>query len=60
MTADFGSLYRNDFMRIGSCVLRNAGAKLSETVRLAHQSNAATALLVFPELGRAADNPSRR
>ena len=59
MTADFGSLYRHDFVRIGSCVPRtrvaDVNANLAETVRLAQQGNAVkAALLVFPELGLSA------
>jgi NAD+ synthase (glutamine-hydrolysing) len=59
MTADFGSLYHHDFVRIGSCVPRTRAAdvkaNLSETIRLAHQGDAVkAALLVFPELGLSA------
>ncbi len=59
MTADFGSLYSHEFVRIGSCVPRTRAAdvkaNLSETVRLAQQGDAVkSALLVFPELGLSA------
>jgi NAD+ synthase (glutamine-hydrolysing) len=59
MTGDFDSLYRHEFVRIGSCVPRtrtaDVKANLSETIRLAHQGDAAkAALLVFPELGLSA------
>ena len=59
MTADFGSLYRHDFVRIGSCVPRTRAAdvkaNLSETIRLAHRGDALkAAVLVFPELGLSA------
>ena len=55
----FESLYRHEFIRIGSCVPRtkvaDVRANFDETIRLArqgHQSNAA--IMVFPELGLSA------